>query len=212
MRGLPTQYITKRQEFFGREFMVTPDVLIPRPETEHAVAAALERLRPGDTVIDVGCGSGAIAVTIALEQRVGVFGCDISFAALRIAAANSARLGASVQFIAADLLSALSERSVRMVVCNPPYVGLDESDGLQREVIEHEPHVALFGGPKGTEIYERLITDARRVLMPGGWMVLELGWKSLDAVGGMLEDSWCEVEAVPDLAGIPRVLCARVAC
>ena len=96
-----------------------------------------------------------------------------------------------------------------MVVSNPPYVGLNEQDGLQREVRDHEPHVALFGGPEGTEIYRQLTIDAARVLRPGGWLVLELGWKSLDSVAAMLSSGWRDVEPVADLAGIPRVLRAR---
>jgi release factor glutamine methyltransferase len=209
--GKPTQYITHRQEFFGREFTVTPEVLIPRPETEHVVAAAIERLAPGDTVIDVGCGSGAIAVTLALEKPVIAFASDISLAALRVAAGNARSLKARVQLLHCDLLTAIAARSVQMVVSNPPYVGLDEQDGLQREVREHEPHVALFAGPQGTEIYHRLIEDAARVLLPGGWLVLELGWRSLDRVLSMLRGAWTSVEAIPDLAGIARVLRARYA-
>jgi release factor glutamine methyltransferase len=209
--GKPTQYITRRQEFFGRDFIVTPDVLIPRPETEHVVAAALERLTKGDCVLDVGCGSGAIAVTIALEKPVRAMGCDISGAALRVAARNARTLGTSVDLLCCDLLTSIRGRSMDMVVSNPPYVGFDERDGLQREVRDHEPHVALFGGEEGTEIYERLVTDAARVLKPGGWLVLELGWKSLDRVHAMLGSEWIDVQPVDDLAGIPRVLCARYA-
>lgn len=208
--GVPTQYITKRQEFYGREFFVSPAVLIPRPETEHVVAAALERLRPGDAVADIGCGSGAIGVTLALEKPVRAFGCDISLAAVRVAARNAERLGAPVALFCGDVVEAFAAGSLAMAVSNPPYVGLGEREGLQREVREHEPHVALFGGATGLEIYERLIAGARRVLAPGGWLVVELGWKSLDGVRAMLGPAWREVEAVPDLAGFPRVLCARL--
>jgi release factor glutamine methyltransferase len=207
--GKPTQYITHCQEFFGRDFTVTPDVLIPRPETEHVVSAALERLESGDTVIDVGCGSGAIAVTLAIEKRLTMFASDISEAAIRIAGKNARALKASVRFVRCDLLAAVAARSMRMVVSNPPYVSLEEKAGLQREVLEYEPHVALFAGPRGTEIYERLIGDAARVLVPGGWLVLELGWKSLDGVRAMLSSEWTDIEAVSDLSGIPRVLRAR---
>jgi release factor glutamine methyltransferase len=207
--GKPVQYITGRQEFFGRDFIVNPDVLIPRPETEHVVAAAIERLQARDTVIDVGCGSGAIGVTLALEKPVVVFASDISAPALRVADANARALSAGVHFLRSDLLACFAPRSVNMVVSNPPYVGLDEQDGLQREVRDHEPHVALFGGPEGTEVYERLIADAQRVLRSGGWLILELGWKSQDRVSNMLRAGWADITAVADLAGIPRVLCAR---
>jgi release factor glutamine methyltransferase len=210
MQGKPTQYITKTQEFYGRSFFVCPDVLIPRPETEHAVSAALERLTPGATFVDVGCGSGAIAITLALEAPVHAMATDISEAALRVARRNAAALGARISCAACDLTTALKGRSVDLLVSNPPYVGLHEADGLQREVREHEPHLALFGGAQGTEIYERLITDAARVLRPGGWIVLELGWKSLETVQAFLGPQWHDIHSDYDLAGIPRVLSARL--
>jgi release factor glutamine methyltransferase len=207
--GKPTQYITKTQEFYGRDFKVSPDVLIPRPETEFLVSAALERLRPSDRVLDVGCGSGAISVTIALESRADVWASDISLAALRVAAGNAKSLGADVSFVAADVASAFAARSFDMIASNPPYVGLHEADGLQREVRDHEPHIALFGGESGHEMYARIIDQARDVLRPGGWLLFELGWKSLDPVMEMLAAGWSDVQAVDDLAGIPRVLAAR---
>jgi release factor glutamine methyltransferase len=209
MAGRPTQYITKTQEFYGRDFTVSPDVLIPRPETEHLVAAALDRVRPEDRVIDVGCGSGAIAVTLALESRARVIAADISPPALRVAAGNAERLGASVRFVAGDLLACIAPRSMNMVMSNPPYVGLHEADGMQREVRDFEPHLALFGGETGHEIYARLVVEASEVLLPDGWLLLELGWKSLDPVMAMLRSGWSDVDAIADLSGIPRVLAAR---
>ena len=212
MQGKPTQYITKRQEFFGRDFLVNPDVLIPRPETEHVVSAVLERVSPNSAVVDVGCGSGAIAITVALESRMHVFATDISLAALRVAGTNAARLGAAnLQFACCDLLTAVAPNSVDIVVSNPPYVGLNEADGLQREVRQYEPHVALFAGETGMLLYQRLVEDAQRALRRGGWLVLELGWKSLEPVRALFGHRWSEIATVPDLAGIPRVLCARLA-
>ena len=207
--GKPTQYITKKQEFYGRDFTVSPDVLIPRPETEFLVSAALERLRPGDRVLDIGCGSGAIAVTLALESRASVWATDISPAALRVAAANARSLAADLHFIAADLASVFAARTFDMIVSNPPYVGLHEADGLQREVRDYEPHVALFGGKSGHEMYARIVDQARQLLRSGGWLLFELGWKSLDPVLAMLAEGWSDVQTVDDLAGIPRVLAAR---
>jgi release factor glutamine methyltransferase len=209
LRGKPTQYITKRQEFYGREFEVTPDVLIPRPETEHVVETALAHAGPGRRVVDVGCGSGAIAVTLRLETGAEVWGTDISQAALGVAARNAARLGAAVHLIACDVLAALAPRSMDLVVSNPPYVALRDAPGLQREVRDHEPHVALFAGETGFEIYERIAADASRVLSPGGHLVLELGFKSCDRVRAMLATGWENIQIVPDLAGIPRVISAR---
>ena len=207
--GKPTQYITKKQEFYGREFSVSPDVLIPRPETEHLVTAAIDRLHPGARVIDVGCGSGAIAVTLALETGSEVWATDISAAAIRTAYLNASKLGADVQFVNADLLTCFAPRSMDAIVSNPPYVGLHECEGLQAEVRDYEPHVALFGGETGNEIYQRVVEQTSNVLRPGGWLLFELGWRSLDPVQKMLMRDWFDIQAINDLAGIPRVLAAR---
>ncbi len=208
--GAPTQYITGRQEFYGREFRVTPDVLIPRPETEHVIEAALERMDGVRRVVDVGCGSGAIAVTLALERPgLEVWGTDISAAALRVAADNARRLKARVRWAACDLVSAIAPAGFDLVVSNPPYVALRDMAGLQREVRDHEPHTALFAGETGLEVYRRLVHDARRVLRPGGALVMELGFRMADPVRGMLAGGWRDVQLTPDLAGIPRVISAR---
>jgi release factor glutamine methyltransferase len=209
LQGKPTQYITGHQEFYGREFRVTPDVLIPRPETEHLVEATLTRLRPRDKVLDVGTGSGAIAISVALETSAQVYATDISTAALRIANENARRLSAPVSFLAADLTSCFADASFDLIASNPPYVPKTDHPALQREVRDYEPEVALFGGPSGLEIYEHLIPEARRVLRPGGWLLLELGYNSLDPVRKMLGPECSEITVQADLAGLPRVLAAR---
>jgi release factor glutamine methyltransferase len=210
LQGKPTQYITKRQEFYGREFRVTPDVLIPRPETELVVEFALGFVKAGARVVDVGCGSGAIAVTVALERRCEVIASDISWDALRVARENAGRLGAAVGFVHTDLLAGFRDGSVDLVISNPPYVPESDADGLQREVRDFEPHVALFGGVGGNEVYERLIAQAEKVLRPGGALIVELGYRSLDAVRAMLGTRWQDVSVSDDLAGIPRALGARL--
>ena len=207
--GKPTQYITNKQEFYGRDFTVSPDVLIPRPETEHVIEAALAKIHPNDRVVDIGCGSGAIAVTLALECRAEVWAVDISPAALSVALSNARRLGADVQFVGADLLTAFRPASFDVIVSNPPYVGLHEAKGMQREVRDFEPHIALFGGETGAEVYEKIIVQSRDMLRPGGWLLFELGWRSLDPVRGMMKDGWSDIEAIGDLASIPRVIAAR---
>jgi release factor glutamine methyltransferase len=208
--GKPTQYITGRQEFYGREFRVNSAVLIPRPETEHLVEIAIQRLTRGSRIVDAGCGSGAIAVSVALELNSPVVACDISRAALEVARHNAKALGASVDFLAADLLSPFAARSFDAVLSNPPYVPLHAREGLQREVRDFEPEVALFGGPTGNEIYARLVVEAARVLKPGGLLMVELGFGSLDAVLGMTQTGWQDVTVAGDLAGLPRVLTARL--
>jgi release factor glutamine methyltransferase len=211
LKGKPTQYITGRQEFYGRDFRVTSDVLIPRPETEHLVEAAMARIHPRDVVVDVGTGSGAIAITLALETAAHIFATDISTAALSTARTNAQQLSAHVELIATDLADAMSGGSINVLVSNPPYVPKTEQPSLQREVRDYEPHVALFAGPSGLEIYEKLIADAARVLRPHGWLLLELGYNSLAPVRAMLEHGWTDIDVIPDLAGFPRVLAARLA-
>lgn len=210
MNGVPTQYITKEQEFYGRPFFVSPDVLIPRPETEHLVESALRLAPNAKRIIDVGCGSGAIAVTLACELPAAVvFASDISLAALRVAEKNACSNQIRFSLLQCDLLEAVRDRSVDLVVSNPPYVPETEKDVIQQEVRDHEPAIALYGGPLGNEIYARLIPQAERALKPGGWLMMELGYKSLAAVRAMLGPAWSNVEDVADLAGIPRVLAAQ---
>ncbi len=206
--GKPTQYITKRQEFYGREFHVGPEVLIPRPETEHVVEAALALARGAGRVLDIGTGSGALAITLRLELGAEAWGTEISPAAAAVAAGNAARLNAEVHFAVCDLMEAIAPASMDLIVSNPPYVPLAHRDGLQREVRDFEPHVALFGGKTGFELYDRIVADAPRVLRPGGWLIMELGFTSLEHVQALLAD-WSSSQVIPDLAGIPRVIAAR---
>jgi len=211
--GKPTQYITGCQEFYGREFRVTPDVLIPRPETEHVIEAVLAHLNAAVAqttarVLDIGTGSGAIAVTLALETKSEVFATDISLAALRVARENARRLSANVAFLACDLGSAFPQSSFDVVVSNPPYVPERDRETLQREVREFEPPAALYAGDDGLAVYRRLVPEAARLLRPGGWFAAELGDAAAEPVRQMLAD-WREVAISQDLAGTKRVISAR---
>lgn len=210
LQGKPTQYITGHQEFYGRDFRVTPAVLIPRPETEHVVETVLKLAPQARRILDIGTGSGAIAVTLALELTAArVFATDISPAALDVAHTNAATHNAPVQFLACDLGAAIRESSIDVIASNPPYVPLEDKSTIQVEVRDYEPEVALYGGPQGNEIYARLIPDAARILIPGGWLILELGYRSLDPVRKMLDHRWSNIEVIADLAGLPRVLAAQ---
>ena len=206
MKGKPTQYITKRQEFYGREFTVSRDVLIPRARNRTAGrnGSETQTARRG-VMIDVGTGSGAIAVTLALELARPLSRPICRSKPARSQDANATKLGADVQFIEADLLKPFADGVADLVVSNPPYVPLADRASLQREVRDWEPSLALFGGPSGLAVYERLIPEAGRVLKPGGMLALELGFGQSEAVSA-LAGGWRNLQLFPDLAGIPRVL------
>lgn len=207
LNGKPTQYITHGQEFYSREFHVNSDVLIPRPETEHLVETALAWLEkhPRARVLDLGTGSGAIAITLALETQRTILASDISLPALAVAERNRRTHHAPVEFFAADLLGAVRPRSLDLLVSNPPYVPASDAANMQAEVRDWEPDIALFAGATGFEIYRRLICAAEASLKPGGRLIMELGYQSLDGVRGMLAN-WAEIQVVSDLAGFPRVI------
>lgn len=221
--GKPVQYITGHQEFWGLDFEVTPGVLIPRPETEHSIERVLELARrSGFTkdsrlrMVDVGTGSGCIALALAAEfPRAILFGADISRAALVVASRNAVRLGMPerVKFLEGDLLARFLDRdflaSFDFVVSNPPYVGKDQINSVQREVRQFEPLIAWGNLDRGDEIYARLFPEALRVLKPGGHVVVEIGYNMRDQVLALLGREWTDIEVMPDLAGIPRVVSAR---
>ncbi len=222
-RGVPTQYITGHQEFWGMDLIVTPAVLIPRPETEHLIETVLslaagdgergqDRPRSKDLrIVDVGTGSGCIALALAKEfPDAEVHATDISAVALEIARANAARhqLKNRIWFHEADLLEGLSLADFDFVVSNPPYVGESEEDEVQLEVRKFEPRTAVFAGAVGTEVITRMIPQARAVLRAGGWLVLEVSGSIAGSVQGLLGD-WDDVRAIPDLQSIPRIVRAR---
>lgn len=205
-QGKPLQYITREQEFYGRRFAVGPGVLIPRPETELLVELALRN--EATTVLDIGTGSGILAITLALEWERPAVATDLSAEALRIARANAEALGAPVQFVQADLAAAFAGHSFDAIVTNPPYVPAGDAPGLQREVRDWEPPTALFSGPDGLDHYRRLEPLCRRLLRPGGWLLGEFGYGQAAAIAELFQ-GWRAVELHADLAGTPRVLAAR---
>jgi release factor glutamine methyltransferase len=205
--GEPLQYIRKRTEFYSREFYVDDRVLIPRPETELLVEAALEHAPHGGKVIDIGSGSGCIAITIERERPdLHVLSVDRSVEALAVAAINRARLESHIALAASDLMSAV-RGPFDVIVSNPPYVPLGEYEELAVEVRIHEPRMALTPGPSGMEIIDRIFDEARRHLTRNGRLVLEIGYGQEEALRALATRKGFTVDAaLPDLAGIPRVV------
>lgn len=213
-RGEPIQYIVGATEFYGLPFRVTPDVLIPRPETEHLLerALALAERCQAPRIVDVGTGSGAIAIALANHlPNAAITAVDLSAAALTIARRNAELNGVvdRIRFLEGDLLGPVAGQQFEIVVSNPPYVPMADYDSLAVEVREHEPALALFAGGDGLDIYRRLIPAAFAALVPGGFVVLEIGYGQSPAIGELLTASgFSEIDFVPDLQDIPRVASA----
>ena len=212
-RGVPSQYITGHQEFWGLDFIVSPAVLIPRPETEHVIETVLPLARKlsKPTIVDVGTGSGCIAIVLASElPGAAIAATDISPRALEIARANAARhqLENRIHFHETDLLKGLQESGFDLVVSNPPYVGESEEDQVQLEVRKFEPRNAVFAGHTGLEVIERLIPQAEAALKPGGWLIFEISGTIAAAVKNLLQN-WSDLQIINDLQGIRRVAAAR---
>jgi len=217
--GIPAQYLTGHQEFWGMDFLVTPAVLIPRPETEHVIETVLrldDENRASSPaglthIVDIGTGSGCIALALAKEfPHAEIHATDISPPALEIARTNAARhqLDNRIRFHQTDLLQGLVPGTFDFVVSNPPYVGESEADEVQLEVRKFEPRNAVFAGPTGTEVIERLIPQAHAALKPAGWLVIEISGTIAERVKPMLA-AWQQVHIISDLQGIPRVAAAQ---
>jgi release factor glutamine methyltransferase len=222
-KGVPTQYITGHQEFWGIDLIVSPAVLIPRPETEHLIETVLPLARAiaRPKIADVGTGSGAIALALAKELPTAeIHATDNSPAALEIAEANAARLQLEFRtqkqdaperrlfFHDTDLLTGLEAAAYDFVVSNPPYVGEAEEDTVQLEVRKFEPRTAVFAGPTGLEVIANLIPAARAILKPGGSLIMEISGTIASGVRPLL-DGWEKITLTNDLQGIPRVASAR---
>jgi len=212
--GEPLQYVTGVQDFYGREFRVTADVLIPRPETELLVEAALA-VSNGEFICDVGTGSGCIAITLLCERPgARTVAVDKSAAALEIAKNNAAKLSVADRavFVVSDCFDALdrNEHQFDLIVSNPPYVSESALAGLQREVRDHEPLVALSPGSDGLSIIRRLLTDAPAFLKSNGYLLMEIGFDQGEKVRNLIDESvWSLVEVRPDLQCIPRIVVLR---
>jgi len=213
LAGEPIQYITGETEFYGLPFRVTRDVLIPRPETEHLVEKVLELATHffAPRILDVGTGSGCIAVSLAHGiPHAHITAIDLSASALAIARENAKINGVEVRFIKGDLLVPVAGERFEIVVSNPPYVASADRDTLSVEVRDFEPALALFAGEDGLEVYRRLIPAAFNALVPGGFVVLEIGYGQEQEIRALLSANGFEnIECINDLQGIPRVVCVR---
>lgn len=208
----PFQYIAGETEFYGLDFTITPDVLIPRPETEMVVERAIEILseRSDASFVEVGIGSGCIAISVLHHgPHANAVGLDISPDALSVARRNAERhnVDGRLTLLESDVFSALTGEQYDLIVSNPPYVPTRDLDGLQAEVRGFEPHVALFGGPDGLSIIRRIVDDAPRFLRPSGSLLLEIGFDQSEKVASLFDASvWHPASSFPDLQGIPRLV------
>ena len=216
--GVPLQYITGRQEFYGLDFAVSPAVLIPRPETELLVERAVILAREGGAgavrFVDVGTGSGCVAVAFARQvPDANGFATDVSPAALSVARENVVRHGTDrrIELVCCDLLEAFRTLpSFDFMLCNLPYVSSSDAGRLDRTVVDHEPHLALFGGESGTEVYARLFPQARLRLRARGHLLIEIDPLRLGPLRDLLADSGFTVDSIlEDLQGLPRCIVAR---
>lgn len=209
LAGEPLAYLLGEKEFYGRRFAVSPDVLVPRPETETLVQQALDRLRarPAAHVLDLGTGSGCIAITLALESPPArVLAVDRSAAALAVAAANARRLGAAVEFRRSDWFDAVTGR-FDLIVGNPPYVAAADP---HLPALRHEPRQALVAGADGLDDLRRIVAAAPAHLQAGGWLIVEHGHdQAADVRALYAQAGFVEIETACDLAGVPRVCSGR---
>ena len=215
-RREPFQYITGRQEFYGLDFAVTPDVLIPRPETEMIVEGAIEILKGSENpqICEIGVGSGCISVAILHNvQTASAVGLDISENALKIAALNAEKNKVSdrLQLKVSDVFAALTDEKFDLIVSNPPYVPREDIEHLQAEVRGFEPITSLTDGADGLSIVETIVREAPRFLNPKGFLLMEIGFTQSEKVKNMFDARiWQAVEMLPDLQGIPRMVRVRL--
>ena len=201
----PMQYILGTTAFMGLEFHVEPGVLCPRPDTEILCEEALRRIRPQSRVLDIGTGSGALAVSIAKLGACSVTAVDVSDTALRVAAGNAAANGADVRFVKSDCFAALAGETFDVIVSNPPYISRGEMETLMPEV-RREPELALFGGEDGLDFYRRIACEAGAYLAGGGVLLFEIGWLQKDAVSDLLRAHIGEPFALKDYGDNWRVV------
>jgi len=204
LRHEPLAYILGWREFYGRRFLVRPGVLIPRQDTETLIEAALPYCH-SRSVLDIGTGSGCIAITLALESSASVTAVDLSDVALDVARQNAVELGAHLEIVRSDLFERLGGRMFDLIVSNPPYIA--DSEKLMPDVVDYEPLIALFSGPTGLEVYERIASESGAYLNPGGLVLVEIGYTQAGAVSELFKrEGWVHEETIKDMSGNDRVM------
>lgn len=214
VKGTPVQYIIGSEEFYGRKFIVNEEVLIPRPETEELVYETLKRINKRDLkVVDIGTGSGAIAITLKLEQpSLSVYASDIAGESLKIAQENATLLGAEVEFVQGDLLKPFRGQSFDVVISNPPYIPVSDIETMSEVVTEHEPHRALFAGEDGLDFYRRFMVELPEVIAPKAMVGFEIGAGQGEAVADLFKKAFVnvKVEILNDINGKDRMVFAEI--
>lgn len=219
-KGMPIQYITGVEEFYGRTFEVDESVLIPRPETEELILGAIERMKSlfgthaNLNLADIGTGSGAIAISMKCEwPEVNVTATDLSAAAIQTAMKNAKRLEADVMFVQGDLTEPISNQKWDVILSNPPYIAFDEMKEMSDVVLNHEPHSALFAEEKGLILYRKLAEQLPALMNRPGLIGLEIGYKQGQAVARYFEEKFptAKVEVVKDINGKDRMVFCTIA-
>ena len=209
-KHVPLAYIVGDAEFYGLNFVVNENVLIPRPETEEIVEFALKHINKTSKVLDIGTGSGAIAVTVAKKTNAQVTAVDISANALEVARKNAKNNDVDVEFLQSDVFSALETRKFDVIISNPPYISESEYQTLMPEVKDYEPKIALVAEDDGLKIYKQIINDAPKHLEKNGVIVFEIGYSQGKQIQNLLEKDFKEIKIIKDLQGNDRIAFARL--
>ena len=209
-KGVPLAYIFHSAEFYGIELEVNSNVLIPRPETEELVSLALKHIGIHEEVLDIGTGSGAIAIAIAKNSSARVTAVDISKEAIKMAKHNAVTNNVKIEFIVSDLFEKLENRTFDCIISNPPYIDKQEYEALDDLVKENEPKLALYGGEDGLDFYRRIIADAPKFIKRGGKIFFEIGYNQGKDVAKLLEKDFYDIKIQKDLEGQERMVYASI--
>ena len=211
IEGIPVQYLTNEQEFYGNKFYVDENVLIPQPDTEILVEEAISIIKNGDKVLDLCTGSGAIGVSLKKKfaDKINVIGTDISKEALRVARMNADANRVSVEFVESNMFDKIVENDFDLIVSNPPYIETNVIKTLSKEV-QNEPHIALDGGSDGLDFYRIIVKEGKDYLKSGGYLIIEIGFNQRDEVINLLkENDYLDIYSKKDYSGNDRIVVGR---